>query len=141
MIGKHQMLRSITISDIKNQGKIVVSGYQIAELRNLERAKLSMPKVDRCLFKCCHVPSLHLPKSKCMMVRPTLVYIRCVNPSCDNEGDDVIDDDMLAGSFEDDEGGVYNEAVKEILAKHKNKMSTTRVTEEVDEVAAAAQNQ
>ncbi|KAI8569760.1 hypothetical protein RHMOL_Rhmol02G0302100 [Rhododendron molle] len=134
MIEKHQMLRSITISDIKNQGKIVVSGNQISELRDLERAKLLMTEVDsgraELLLKYCHLPSLHLPKSKFMMGCLSLVYIRCVNPSSDDEGDDVNDDDMSAGSF-DGEGEAFNEAVKEILAKHKSKLNT---------VAAAAQN-
>ncbi|KAG5556229.1 hypothetical protein RHGRI_006737 [Rhododendron griersonianum] len=90
-----------------------------------------MPKVDsrgvNFLFKCCHLPSLHLPKSEFLIDRLTLVYVRCVNPSCVDEGDDVIDDDMLACSFDGD-GGVFSEAVKEILANHKNKMDTGRVT-------------
>ncbi|KAF7119422.1 hypothetical protein RHSIM_Rhsim13G0213000 [Rhododendron simsii] len=109
MIEKHQMLQSITLTDVMKQGKIVVSGNRIAELRDLERAKLSMPKVDsggvNFLVKCCHLPSLQLPKSEFLMERLTLVYVRCVNPSCDDEGDDVIDDQMLAGSFDGDEGG------------------------------------
>ncbi|XP_058199161.1 F-box protein AUF2 isoform X2 [Rhododendron vialii] len=131
MIEKHQMLQSITLTDVMKQGKIVVSGNRIAELRDLERAKLSMPKMDsggvNFLVKCCHLLLLQLPKSEFLMERPTLVYVRCVNPSCDDEGDDVIDDEMLAGSFDGDEGGVFSEAVKEILANHKNKMDTGRV--------------
>lgn len=132
MIKKHQMLRGIMLTDTMKEGKIVVFGNQIAELRNLERAKLSTPKVDsdgvEFLVKCCHLPSLHLPKSKLLMNSPSLLYIRCVNSSSDDEGDDVIDEDMLAGSYDDDKEGVYSEAVEEILAKHKNKMSTAWVT-------------
>ncbi|KAF7148855.1 hypothetical protein RHSIM_Rhsim03G0050900 [Rhododendron simsii] len=105
--------KSITVTDIMNQGKIVVPGDRIAELRDLEKAKLSMPG-DR-------IAELRdLEKAKLR----TLVYVRCVNPSCVDEGDDVMDDDMLAGSFDGDEGGVFSEAVKEILAFHKNKMDT-----------------
>ncbi|KAF7150715.1 hypothetical protein RHSIM_Rhsim02G0242400 [Rhododendron simsii] len=100
MIKKHQMLQSITISDIKNRGKIVVSGNQISGLRDLERAKLLMPEVDS--------------------GRAELLL-----------NSDVNDDDMLAGSFDGEEGEAFNEAVKEILAKHKSKLNT---------VAAAAQN-
>lgn len=62
------------------------------------------------------------------MERLTLLYVRCVNPSCVDESDDVIDDEMLAGSFDGDEGGFFSEAVKVILANHKDEIDTGRVS-------------
>ncbi|XP_058204252.1 uncharacterized protein LOC131318468 isoform X2 [Rhododendron vialii] len=46
VIEKHQMLRSIAVTDIMNQGKIVVPGDRIAELRDFEKAKLLMPIME-----------------------------------------------------------------------------------------------
>jgi len=42
---------------------------------------------------------------------------------------------MLAGFFYGDEGEVFNEAVKEILAKHKSKINTEWITRYIDEAA------
>ncbi|XP_057484301.1 F-box protein AUF2-like [Actinidia eriantha] len=133
-----KMIQSITITDIMQQGKIVVAGNRIAELRDLERAERSMPTVESgevdLLLKHGSIQVVHVPKSGMVLGRVTLISLKQVNAGGNDDGDDIADDDILAGYFDGDENGVLGEAVKEMLTTHKYRLSTTRISDPIIEI-------
>lgn len=127
LISRHPNLDSVELVDSKKHGKLSIGGEELIKLRTtmLDSTPKNMSTFitkNPWLQKIWYVPTLRLPVSGFEMKEVALSLIRGYRVASGGVGEEVevegSSGDALDGGFEDDEHGIFGEAMTQILTKH-----------------------
>jgi len=122
LIPWHPNLDCVELVDSKKHGKLSIGGEALIKLRKTTPESMSNfitqpPGLEKVWYR----PKLRLPVSGFEMEEVAFVLSRGYRVASGGVGEEVegsSDDDALDGGFEDDEHGIFGEAMTQILTKH-----------------------
>ncbi|KAL2456247.1 F-box protein [Abeliophyllum distichum] len=114
LIKCHHSLKSVTVTNFENQGKLVLRDEQLNMWRNSLLKEETLDLEVSNVMNIASVPLLLLPSSGYVMKDVFLVIVKSPAES----HDDVGEEDIITSDFEE-EDKVLGEAVKEILMNHR----------------------